>query len=82
MIDAIYKLWHFQIGRDDEEDTDDEAMSAKRIGFYTTEEKAKAAIGRLKGKPGFRDWPDGFRIYRALLDQDHWVGGFISWDDA
>jgi hypothetical protein len=77
----LWALWHFKIGAGDEPDTDDEEQSAKDIGLYTTEAKAKAAILRLREQPGFRDWPGSFRIFRTPLDRDSWAGGFISWDD-
>jgi hypothetical protein len=81
-MDRIYELWHFKIGAEDEPDTEDPAQAAKDIGIYTTEAKARAAILPLRDKVGFRDWPDGFCIFRAPLDHDGWVDGFISWDDA
>jgi len=81
-MDYVYELWHFKIGAEDEPDTEDPAQAAKDIGIYTTEAKAKAAILRLKDHVRFRDWPDGFRIFRAPLDRDGWADGFISWDDA
>jgi hypothetical protein len=58
-MEYIYALWHFKIGAEDEPDLDEMAQSAKDVGFYTTEEKATAAIQRLKDQPGFRDWPEG-----------------------
>jgi len=82
MTTVVYELWHFKIGRDDKPDTDDEAQGPKDIGIYSTEEKAKAAIERRKDELGFRDWPDGFRIFRTPLDRDSWVDGFISSDEA
>lgn len=78
----VYELWHFKIGTECEPDIDDPIQDGKDIGIYTTEEKAKAAISRLKDQAGFRDWLGGFRIFRAPLDRDGWVDGFISWDDA
>jgi homoserine kinase type II len=70
-----YLLYHI---RAKENDDDDE----KLIGIYTAEEKAKAAIQRLRGKPGFRDYPNGFEIFEHVLDRDSWTEGFISADDA
>lgn len=71
----VYKLYHI---REKEDGNDDE----KLIGIYTTEEKAKAAIQRVIGKPGFRDHPDGFQIFDHLLDRDGWTEGFISSEEA
>ena len=75
----LYELWHFKIGADEEFDEDEDM---KLIGVYSSEENAKAAIQRLKPKPGFRDWPDGFRIFTRTLNQDSWTDGFISSDEA
>lgn len=71
----VYKLYHIRTRPDGEDDE-------KLIGIYTTEEKAKAAIERVKGAPGFRDYPDGFEIFEHRLDEDGWVEGFISADEA
>ena len=49
----------------------------KLIGVYSTESAAAAAIARLRGQPGFRDWPDGFSIAPYEVDADHWVEGFV-----
>lgn len=81
-MEFVYKLWHFKIGPGEEADVDDEAQAGKDIGLYTTEDKAEAALLRLKDQPGFRDWPDGFRIFRAPLDRDGWADGFITFDEA
>jgi hypothetical protein len=54
----------------------------KSIGIYSTEENANAAIERLKDRPGFRDWPNGFRVFGRTLDEDRWADGFIRWDEA
>ena len=48
----------------------------KRIGIYTSIEKANVAIERLKTEPGFRDHPDGFIINEVKLDRDGWTEGF------
>ncbi len=78
MATLVYPLWHFPI----DADTDfDDANERKSIGIYSSEALAKAAIERLKTKPGFRDWPDGFRIFEAQLDLDSWVDGYVPWDD-
>ena len=51
MNDKVQLLWYIQ---GNEKDTE------LLIGVYRTEEDSKAAIQRLKGKPGFVDSPDGF----------------------
>ncbi len=75
----VYELWHYKIAGGEEPDED---KCPKDIGIYSTEARAKAAIERVKDKPGFRDWPGGFRIFRAILDKDYWTEGFISSDEA
>jgi hypothetical protein len=79
MEQYVYELWHYKIASDEEPDDD---KSPKDIGIYSSEDTAKAAIQRLKEMPGFRDWPGGWRIFRAIVDKDSWVDGFISSDDA
>lgn len=79
---VLSELWHFKIGPDDQWDLDDERQGPKEIGIYSTQANAEAAIDRVRGKSGFRDWPHGFRIIERALDQDHWGEGFINpYDD-
>ena len=75
----LYLLWHFRIGAEEDWDEDDTEVLA---GIYSSEAQARAAIARLRDKPGFCDWPHGFRIFGDTLDEDSWTGGFISWDEA
>ena len=70
-----FVLWHV---RKDDEYGDD----AKLIGVYSSRHNAAAAIARLNDKPGFRDHPAGFEVSEYPFDKDHWVDGFISWDEA
>jgi homoserine kinase type II len=68
----VYLLQHV---RSDDED------SCKTIGIYSSDEEARAAIVRLRDKPGFRDYPEGFSIGPYPLNKDHWVDGFgNAWD--
>ena len=69
-MDSVFLLWHV---REVENGDEDELF----IGAYTTEQEAKAAIDRLKGKPGFVDYPNGFQIHPAELNRDGWTEGFI-----
>ncbi len=71
----LFELTH---ARADDEYRDHE----KRIGVYSTREKAEAAQQRVSDKPGFRDWAAGFEIREIEVDLDSWVEGFISWDEA
>jgi hypothetical protein len=72
----VYLLYHIHCS--DDEDEEDQ----KFIGVYSTEEKAKDAIERLKPRPGFRDFPDDFQIFESVVDRDGWTEGFISFDQA
>jgi hypothetical protein len=69
-MDSVFLLWyvHAPDGVDK-----DELM----IGVYSTEGKAKAAIERLKDKPGFVSAPGGFQIHPHKIDQDSWIDGFV-----
>jgi hypothetical protein len=81
-IERIYSLWHFQIGADEQEEYDDPAQRPQEIGLFSSDDRARDAIARLKERPDFRDFPNGFRIDSAPPDIDHWEGGFVSWDEA
>lgn len=48
------------------------------IGVYSSRKTAEAAVERLRGQPGFCDYPECFTIQRYALDQDHWTEGFIT----
>lgn len=81
-LERLHSVWHFRIGRDDQEETDDPTQAPTDLGEFSSEQNAKAAIERFRSDPRFREFPDGFRIFSAPPDIDHWDGGFISWDDA
>ena len=73
---TVYILWHTREVAPDEDDD-------RWFGIYSTEDKAKQAIVRLRGKPAFKDYPDGFEIVRYEVDKgEHWTEGFISWAEA
>ena len=79
MPTTLYDLWHFPVKADQEFD---DAPTRKSIGIYSSRANAEAAIERLRKQPGFRDWPEGFRIFEQWLDHDSWVDGYIGFDDA
>jgi hypothetical protein len=64
-----YLLWF--VSEADEEDD-----NGLLIGVYRSESMAKAAIERLRAKPGFADYPEGFQVHSRELDQDSWTEGF------
>ena len=75
-VNEVYLLWHvheFKDREDNEKLIDDE----KFIGAYRTEEDAVAAIERLRNKPGFRHFPEGFQIVKYELNKDNWTEGFV-----
>lgn len=57
---------------------DDESEDVKLVGIYSTKEKAQAALERVANQPGFCDFPDGFSIGEIVVDQDHWLEGFVT----
>ena len=73
-MDSAFLLWYVH-ARDR---ADDEELL---IGVYTTEEEAKAAIERLKHKPGFVSARGGFQIHPYEVNRDHWTEGFITTTD-
>jgi hypothetical protein len=75
----VYPLYHSRPLDDEEEE---EEKEEKFIGIYSSKAQAEAAIERLKDKPGFRDFPDGFRIYEDELDRDCWTEGFLTGEQA
>lgn len=67
---TVYVLWHvYELDPQQEEES-------KLIGIYSSEEKARDALARLRIQPGFRDYPNGFVIDQAILDTDDWKEGF------
>jgi hypothetical protein len=69
-MDSVVLLWHVQEmpdGHDDE----------KLIGVYRNEDDARAAIARLRDKPGFRDLPEGFQYETYALNRDQWTEGYV-----
>ena len=67
----IYYLYHVRY-----EDTDDEDV--KVIGIYSSRKQAKLAIERMKKKPGFIDFPNGFQIIPSVLNRAEWLEGFVT----
>ena len=67
----VFLLWHTHQLSSDEDDF-------KLIGVYSTEAEALAARERVCSQPGFRDSPEGFEVCPYTVDQDHWIGGFVT----
>ncbi len=68
-IHIVFDLWY-------EREYPDRDDTLLHIGIYRTEEDATAAVDRLHDRPGFRDWPQGFRIHQITLNRDGWTEGF------
>ena len=49
----------------------------KLIGVFSSRETAECAITKYLEKPGFQDYPDGFRIVEYEIDKAFWEEGFI-----
>ena len=67
----------------------DGVEDVKIIGIYRSEAAATMAINRVKGQPGFCDFPNivdyakegddqGFHIRPYDLDSDHWTEGYVT----
>jgi homoserine kinase type II len=65
----VYLVQH---SRETEGDED-----TKIIGIYSSEIAAQSAVERLKLKPGFSSYPEGFHVDRYRIDKDHWPDGFV-----
>ncbi len=50
----------------------------KLIGVFSTEDRARAAIDRLKTQPGFRDHAAGFTVDAYTIDRVEWTAGFVT----
>lgn len=79
---SAWILLHYEITADvDETDNDETILSERVVGYYSEEELGQAAIQRLRSKPGFRNWPDGFRLFPIELDRACWSEGFVNTDE-
>ena len=67
-MESVFLLWHVY-----EKDGDEKELL---IGAYPSGQEAKAAVERLKGKPGFVDYPDGFQTCPYELNRHSWEDGF------
>ncbi len=68
---SVFLLWHVH---EISAHNDDE----KLIGVYRTEEDARAAILRMRDKPGFKGASEGFQIDKYELNKDHWIEGYVT----
>ena len=68
----VYFLYHI-----DEKRTDGH-HHGKIVGIYSTLDGANAAIGRLRDKPGFKEYPERWKIYPRTINRDSWTKGFVA----
>jgi len=68
----VFLAWHTR--------SDPVADDSKLLGVYSSEGAAYAAIDRVRDKPGFRNYPDGFEVSECEVDRDNWTEGF-GFDD-
>jgi len=66
---VVHLLWFVQ---EWEQEEDTELL----IGVYDSEANARAAIERLRDKPGVVDFPQGFQIASREVNKDHGTEGF------
>jgi homoserine kinase type II len=74
-MNRVYMLYHTY------GDEDEQADNRKLIGIFSDSEKARAALERVRDKPGFRDYPNGFEIFEEPVDILGWVDGFVFVDE-
>lgn len=75
-MSLVYVLTHaFEMKSSKDEELEERA---KMIWVYTSQDEAAKAVERLKTKPGFCDYPDGFIIDPYELNEDCWQDGFIT----
>lgn len=71
----IQSLWHFRGFRPGEV-LNAQRHHGKHIGIYADEAGSLGAIKKVIDQPGFRDHPDGFRLFPFELDRTYWSEGF------
>lgn len=71
MADSVFVVQHACEHSDGTEDR-------RLVGVYTDRSLAEEAVARLRMQPGFRDFPDGFRIDACDLDGSRWEEGFVE----
>jgi hypothetical protein len=74
MTTTLYLLYH-------EFETKAGQEVSKLIGIYSSAARAEMATLRFRVKPGFRDHPNGFKVFHQELDKDYWEEGFFTPDE-
>ncbi|MDP1961053.1 MAG: hypothetical protein Q8K93_02505 [Reyranella sp.] len=68
---SVYILYHIN-----EHCEPDEHHHGKRLGLFSTAEKAREAIRQIRDAEGFRDYPERWSIRRRTMDKTSWTDGF------
>lgn len=63
----VYMLYHINEGK-----------GMKLIGFFSDKEKAGETVKELLSKPGFKDYPQGFKMKAMTIDKSYYAKGFNS----
>ena len=71
VAESVYLLWFV---KEREDQCDIELL----IGIYSSEQDAHLVIERLKNKPGFVNFPEGFQIHRNEVGRTGWEDGYIE----
>lgn len=66
-ITKVYMLYHINNEKD-----------MKLIGFFSDKERAGKIIKELVSKPGFKDYPQGFKMKAMTVDKSYYAKGFNS----
>lgn len=80
-VGLLWYIWHDKIAEASSQDFED--MGAELVGLYSSEQDARRAMDLLRDRPGFRDWPGGFRLSFGGLDgRPAFAEGFVDgYDD-
>ncbi|MFT9078181.1 hypothetical protein, partial [Ethanoligenens sp.] len=68
-MDYVYMLKHSRVV-EESLGNNEKVHDTKLLGFFSTKEKAKAAICFYLEQPGFKDYPDDFVIQQLEADVD------------
>ncbi len=72
---TVFAAYHIRAKDPDNDDV-------KLIGIFSSQKLAEAAIDRVKGQEGFRDYLDGFSIDEKTIDKVCWSEGFVSFAEV
>ncbi len=75
----LWWLYHYKVSERSGQEFDD--TGEKLVGVYRSLAALQEATNALRDKPGFADWPGGFRPFWGATGGEHWLEGFASSDD-